>query len=319
MKISKEFIKPDSGKPASVALGLFDGVHIGHREVLGKALENGAYSPCVFTYTISDSVPQNKKDYVALTLDDQKCGILEKMGFELTVMPDFSSFKDLEPEEFVEKMLIEQMGAKELSCGYDFTFGKQGKGTTEQLKKIAQKHGVKVNIVSPIRMEGEAVSSTRIRKAILQGEMDKASKMLGRRFSICLKVEHGNQIGRLMDFPTINQIFPPHHIVPRYGVYSTVVNIDGKLYGGVTNVGVKPTVGADSPLAETYIMDFCGDLYGRTVEVFFFRFIRPEQKFPNIDALKTQMEKDKAEVTQDVAENMEQLLFDRFILQKTEV
>ena len=107
--------------------------------------------------------------------------------------------------------------------------------------------------------------------------------------------------------------------MPKYGVYSTIVNIDGKLYGGVTNVGVKPTVGADSPLAETYIMDFCGDLYGRTVEVFFFRFIRPEQKFPNIDALKHQMEKDKAEVTQDVAENIEQLLFDRLSLQKTEV
>ncbi len=309
MKITKEFTKPDSAKPASVALGLFDGVHIGHREVLGKALENRALTPCVFTYTISDFVPKNKKNYVALTPDEQKCNILERMGFELIVMPDFDTFKNLEPEEFVEKMLIEKMGAKELTCGYDFTFGNMGKGNTEQLCQIAQKHGVKVNVLNPITMDGEPVSSTRIREAILQGKMDQASRMLGRRFSIRLKVEYGNQIGRMMDFPTINQVFPRHHIVPKYGVYSTVVNIDGKLYGGVTNVGVKPTVGSDGPLAETYIMDFSGDLYGKIVEVYFFRFVRPETKFSSIEQLKQQIANDKDDVMQDIAENIEQMVF----------
>ena len=130
-------------------------------------------------------------------------------------------------------------------------------------------------MVEPVTLDGEPVSSTRIRQAILEGKMDEASRMLGRRFCLRLKVEHGNCIGRLLDFPTINQSFPQHHIVPRYGVYSTVVNVAGKLYGGVTNVGVKPTVGSDRPLSETYILDYSGDLYGQTVEVYFFRFVRP--------------------------------------------
>lgn len=309
LKVVKDFMRPESGKPASVALGLFDGIHIGHREVLGKALENSELAPCVFTYTISNSIPQIKKNYMSLTPDEQKCAILERMGFELVVMPDFERFKDMEPEEFVEKMLIEKMGAKELSCGYDFTFGKKGAGTTQQLREIAQKHGVKLNVCDPINLDGEPVSSTRIRQAILEGEMDQASRMLGRRFCIRLKVEHGNQIGRLMDFPTINQVFPRYHIVPKYGVYSTVVNIDGKLYGGVTNVGVKPTVGSDGPLAETYIMDFSGDLYGKIVEVYFFRFVRPEQKFSSIDQLKAQIAADKDNVMKDIASNIEQMVF----------
>ena len=137
MKVTKEFIRPDSGKPASVALGLFDGIHIGHTKVLQQALKNRELAPCVFTYTISSFVPQIKKNYLALMPDEQKCAILERMGFEQVVMPDFSSFKDMEPEEFVEKMLIQGMGAKELSCGYDFTFGKVGAGTTETLFRVA--------------------------------------------------------------------------------------------------------------------------------------------------------------------------------------
>lgn len=155
LKVVKDFMRPESGKPASVALGLFDGIHIGHREVLGKALENSELAPCVFTYTISNSIPQIKKNYMSLTPDEQKCAILERMGFELVVMPDFERFKDMEPEEFVEKMLIEKMGAKELSCGYDFTFGKKGAGTTQQLREIAQKHGVKLNVCDPINLDGE--------------------------------------------------------------------------------------------------------------------------------------------------------------------
>ena len=144
--------------------------------------------------------------------------------------------------------------------------------------------------------------------------MDQASRMLGRRFCICLKVEHGNQIGRLMDFPTINQVFPRYHIVPKSGVSAAdpaqmALTVDGKLYGGVTNVGVKPTVGSDGPLAETYIMDFSGDLYGKIVEVYFFRFVRPEQKFSSIDQLKAQIAADKDNVMKDIASNIEQMVF----------
>ena len=240
MKVTKEFIRPDSGKPASVALGLFDGIHIGHTKVLQQALKNRELAPCVFTYTISSFVPQIKKNYLALMPDEQKCAILERMGFEQVVMPDFSSFKDMEPEEFVEKMLIQGMGAKELSCGYDFTFGKGGAGTTETLCRVAERHGVKVNVVEPVTLDGEPVSSTRIRQAILEGKMGRGQPHAGP--PLLPAAEGGARataLGRLLDFPTINQSFPQHHIVPRYGVYSTVVNVAGKLYGGVTNVGLS--------------------------------------------------------------------------------
>src|SRR5699024_3519581 len=181
--------------------------------------------------------------------NEQKCAILERMGVEQVVMPDFCSFKDMEPEEFVEKMLIQGMGAKELSCGYDFTFGKGGAGTTVTLCRVAERHGVKVNVVEPVTLDGEPVSSTRIRQAIQEGKMDEASRMLSSRFCLRLKGETGKCTGRLLYFPTINQSSPQHHTVPRYGVYSTVINVAGKLYGGVTNVGVKPTVGSDRPLS----------------------------------------------------------------------
>ena len=286
MKVVRDFVRPPSGKGASVALGLFDGLHIGHRQVLEAALHSGELAPCVFTYTISSQIPQNKKNYSTLMPDEQKCALLEQMGFEMVVMPEFDSFKDVEPREFVERMLIEGMGARELSCGYDFTFGKKGAGDTRLLSQVAAEHGVGLNIIQPVLLDGKPVSSTRIRQ----------------------KVEHGNQIGRMLDFPTINQVFPRFHIVPRYGVYSTIVNIDGKLYGGVTNVGVKPTVGSDGPLAETYILDFSGDLYGKTVEVYFFRFVRPERRFESIDRLREQIAADKCSVQEEVAQNIEQML-----------
>lgn len=306
-QVSREFIKPQSGKPASVALGLFDGIHVGHQEVLSQALKNEEYTPCVFTYTISDVLPQNKQTYRRLMSDHYKCELLKRMGFELVVMPDFSDFKDMEPRVFVEKMLIEGMGARELSCGYDFTFGKKGEGDIALLREITQKHGVKLNVVSPIQKEGSPVSSTRIRAAVLDGHMDEAAELLGRHFSICMEVQHGNQIGRTLNFPTINQVFPNRHIVPRYGVYSTIVKIGDQLYGGVTNVGVKPTIGTDNPLAETYILNYSGDLYGQEVEVFFFDFLRSERKFSNVILLKEQIARDKEKILQTVEQNILQI------------
>lgn len=221
LKVVKDFVRPPSGKGASVALGLFDGLHIGHRQVLEAALHSGELAPCVFTYTISSQIPQNKKNYSTLMPDEQKCALLEQMGFEMVVMPEFDSFKDVEPREFVERMLIEGMGARELSCGYDFTFGRRERGTPVCCPRWQRS------------MEWDSTSSSRccstasrsalpasVRQSSTAGWM-MPSRMLGRRFCIRLKVEHGNQIGRMLDFPTINQVFPRFHIVPRYGVILT--------------------------------------------------------------------------------------------------
>lgn len=305
MKIFRQFedISPDSN--TSVALGLFDGVHRGHQAVLNRTLlSNPSLEPCVFTYTIEKEIPYIKSDFSILTTNEYKFHLFDEMGFAYVVAPEFSKFKDLTPKQFVEDKLIGCLHAKEITCGSDFTFGSHASGGVDDLISLAAPFGVKVNIEPPVLLDGERISSTIIRKEILSGNMENTSLLLGRRFSIHFKVEHGNQIGRLIQFPTINQIFPNKHIVPKYGVYATTVVVDGQIFGGVTNVGVKPTVGSDYPLAETFIIDFSGNLYGLKVEVFFFDFIRPETKFPSIDELKTQIAIDTAAVKKMTENNI---------------
>ncbi len=280
--------------PASVALGLFDGLHIGHQAVLRQALDGAGEGllPMVFTYRITGQIPQIKKNYFSLMTEEHKWELLQKMGFEQVLCPDFMQFCGLSPEEFVEDVLIGRMNARRICCGRDFTFGKDARGNVEMLRRLAGAHGVQVVVVDPVMEEGRPVSSTRIREEILAGRMDCAARMLGRRFCIDFIVSHGNEIGRQIHFPTINQSFPPHHIVPKYGVYATLVEVGRKIYGGVTNVGVKPTVGSPYPLSETYILDFEGDLYGQCIRVLFYDFIRPEVRFGSIEELKAQIAED---------------------------
>lgn len=309
MKISHQFedVRPD--RDTSVALGLFDGVHRGHQAVLRRTLQSSpTLAPCVFTYKIAQEIPRIKNNFCCLTTDETKFHLFEQMGFEYVVSPEFSQFKTLSPKEFVEEKLIGCLHAKEITCGSDFSFGAKAAGKVEDLIALAKPFGVRVNVEEPVILQGGRVSSTHIRKEILAGEMQDAAELLGRRFSIHFVVSHGNEIGRLIQFPTINQVFPANHIVPRYGVYATVVDINGKYYGGVTNVGVKPTVGSDFPLAETYIMDFSGNLYGQQLSVYFFDFIRPETKFGSIDELKKQIALDTNAVRKLTPNNIRELL-----------
>ena len=147
-----------------------------------------------------------------------------------------------------------------------------------------------MHVVPTVEYKGERVSATRIRKAIENGEMEDVTVMLGRPFGFCFEVVHGNHIGHTIGTPTINQNFPPRFVLPRFGVYASAVYVDGKTYCGVTNVGVKPTVGSDHALSETWMPDFTGgDLYGRTLRLELLSFVRDEKKFPDLDALKAEI------------------------------
>ena len=215
--------------------------------------------------------------------------ILESWGVEYVIMPDFAQVAEWPAESFAN-LLRFGLNAKRIACGADFRFGKFAAGDTEWLKKLCEAHGGEMHVVPTVEYKGERVSATRIRKAIENGEMEDVTAMLGRPFGFCFEVVHGNHIGHTIGTPTINQNFPPRFVLPRFGVYASAVYVDGKTYCGVTNVGVKPTVGSDHALSETWMPDFTGgDLYGRTLRLELLSFVRDEKKFPDLDALKAEI------------------------------
>lgn len=289
---SLEEVRPTEER--SVALGLFDGVHCGHQAVIRQALscmEQGL-RPAVFTYRIQHILPERKDDFQWISSEEERVRLLEKMGVHDVIQPTFEAFRDMEPEEFVEDFLIHRMRAKVVCCGEDFRFGRHAAGTVDTLKTLCQTHGVELRLVPPVILDGERISSTRIRSCIRQGDMPQAWRMLGRPYSLRFPVVSGNKIGRTLNFPTINQVYPDHFAIPRYGVYVSVTEVDGIRYPSVTNVGVKPTVGSERPLSETYIIGFSGSLYGTRVQVSLCHFVRPEMKFASIEELKNQIAKD---------------------------
>lgn len=273
------------------ALGLFDGVHLGHRAVLDrtlrKAQEKGA-QPAVFTFDTGSVT--SKGDLRALITDGDKLRRFGQMGFEYVYSADFSGLKDMTAEQFADEILADKLGAVCAVCGRDFRFGKGGAADSCDLARICAERGIEVCTVEQLKIGGEAVSSTRIRGLVERGEIAKANELLGYRYGYTLAVEHGYQRGRTWDFPTINQTIPEGLVLPRFGVYCSKVLIDGKWYAGVTNIGVKPTVKVKTaPLAETFIIDYDGDLYDKTIEIRLYEFVRPERTFPSFDELKAEI------------------------------
>ncbi len=278
----------------AVALGLFDGVHRGHQSVIQEVFVDSAKGlrPAVFTYRIQHQIPERKNDFQWINSEEDRVRMLDSLGVQDVVQPAFEDFRDILPEDFVEGFLIGSMRAKVIACGNDFRFGKKAAGNVELLKKICDSYGVEVRVVTPVELDGDRISSTRIRGYIHQGNMALAWRMLGRPYSLRFPVVSGNKIGRTLNFPTINQIYPDHFAIPRFGVYVSVSEVDGNRYPSITNVGVKPTVGTDRPLAETYILGFSGNLYGTRVRVNLCHFIRPERKFNSLDDLRAQIARD---------------------------
>lgn len=275
------------GRKTAVALGAFDGLHIGHRAVIRKAVESG-YLPVVFTFR------DNPAERLAgrcsyLTTVAERLRILESWGVEAVVMPDFADVAAWDPERFLD-MLCDDLNAAVLSCGADFCFGKNAAGNADTLRAFCAQTGAVLHIAETVRYGGEVVSATRIRGAIGRGDMQEAAAMLGRPFGFEFEVVHGNHLGRTIGIPTINQEFPPQFILPRFGVYASAVYVDDAVYCGVTNVGVKPTVGSDYALSETWMPDFSGDLYGKTLRLELLGFIRDERKFEDLEALRAEIQ-----------------------------
>lgn len=281
--------------PSAVALGLFDGVHLGHRRVLELVLaqKSNGMRPSVFTFaTESVGVKHNAAlDYLYPT--EQKCAMLRECGMEHISHHPFAEICDMEGEEFVREILVQRFAAGFVCCGEDFRFGRHAAWDTQDLRRFGAQYGFSVQTAKPVCVDGEIVSSSRIRSLLQSGEVSDAERLLGAPYSIELEVVHGAQLGRTIGFPTMNQVFADGQLVPRFGVYASRTVIDGVSYPSVTNVGRKPTVQYDGrPLAETYVIGAKGDFYGRTIPVALLDFIRPEQKFDSLEALTAQLHKD---------------------------
>ena len=274
-------------KNSSVSLGKFDGIHVGHRFLLQEVAHQRHLVPTAFTFEsrkgISKIYTQKEKDYVL-----QALGIRREIIF-----PFNDKIKKMSPEDFVKHILVEKMDVKHICVGTDFHFGKNREGDIHLLKRLQKEYGYTLTAVPKLTDENGVISSTRIRSLMDSGKISEVNRLLGAPYFIMGRVGHGNELGRKMNMPTANlRVEKDKKLLP-FGVYATKVRIQGKEYKSVTNIGKKPTVGEYAAGVETYIMDFCENIYGENIQVFFYEFIRPEKKFNSMEELQRQLEKDK--------------------------
>ncbi|MEF2918993.1 MAG: riboflavin biosynthesis protein RibF [Acutalibacteraceae bacterium] len=277
-------------QPTAVALGHFDGVHKGHQLVISNAVkcQKQGLSPVVITFQQNPACVVSKKKIPYLMENHIKNEYIGKLGVEYLFNLDFNSVINITAEEFVREILHKQLNAKRVYCGFNYHFGNGGTANSETLRELCWEYGIEVVALPPSMYNDETISSTRIRHYLKQGRITDVTKMLGREFTYRLPVCKGNQLGRQMGTPTFNQPIPENLILPRYGAYVTAVNLeDGRKVCGVTNIGIKPTVGSEGPLAETWVPNIdCGNLYGKVLEIELLDFIRGETKFNSIFELK---------------------------------
>ena len=290
MLVTQDLTTPRKA-PSSVALGFFDGVHAGHRAVIGAAVETArreGLTPRVFTFRpegTDASRPVSKSGLTLLQREEQKEAVLEELGVEEVICPPFETFRSMTPEQFVQGFLGETLHARVLVCGFNYHFGRGGQAGVEELRALCAPLGIQVEALPPVLWQGEVVSSTRIRQCIREGQIEEAAAMLCAPFTLAAEVVHGKGLARTLSWPTINQLFPPDFTIPRRGVYWSQVEIGGRRWNGITNVGIKPTLHETKLTMETYILDYKGDLYGQELSVALLRFLRPESQFASVQAL----------------------------------
>ena len=282
-----------------LALGFFDGVHIGHGALLHRtrliADRLGVTAAALTFDTHPDLLVYGHHIPLLGTMADRellmrRCWQIDEVSF----LHFDRAMMELPWESFVDDILIGQYHAVHLVCGHDFSFGARGAGTPERLKEKCRSRGIGCDIIQPVTLDGQLISSTFIRGLLEKGETLEAARYLGHPHLITGVVERGQGLGHTIGIPTANLSFPPEILVPAYGVYAARVLADGKTYSAVVNIGLHPTVGAlEKPVVEACLLDFSGDLYGKRLEVSLFHRLRPEQKFSSVPDLQAQIAKDK--------------------------
>ncbi|MDC0832436.1 bifunctional riboflavin kinase/FAD synthetase [Geitlerinema sp. CS-897] len=327
-------------KPAKVALGNFDGVHLGHQQVIREVLHDttpdadvSLRDPRGANLDRPRSVDLNSKDSkvrgggrtyttvvtfnphpqeffsgrkrLLLTPVREKVDYLKTLGVDQVVLLPFDrELVNLTPEAFVEKILVRHLEAKHVSVGENFRFGRNRSGSVVDLQDLAAAYGIRTSIVGLCCLEDDRISSSIVRHALELGNLAQANRLLGRPYRLIGTVVKGQQLGRQLGFPTANLQLPPDKFLPRWGVYSTWVEIDNceTVVPGVANFGCRPTVAGDRPTVEVHLLDWQGDLYDRTVTLHLTGFLRPEHKFDSIDSLKTQIQQDCESAREQLAQ-----------------
>lgn len=291
---------PQPMRGGAVALGNFDGVHRGHQVVIGAAIAAAraagrpamvaTFDPHPSLFFRPDTPP------FALTTTAQKLYLLKELGVDVAVVIPFNAaLAGLSAEAFAQVWLWDRLGVSHVVTGQDFTFGKGRSGSAETLKTLGHTLGFTTEAITPVTANADTISSTRIREALVAGDMSEAARLLSRPFTIRATVVHGEKLGRTIGIPTANQLLGGYQR-PRYGVYAVRVALpDGTMANGVANLGVRPMFDPPRELLETWVLDWSGDLYSAELDVQLVAWLRPELKLDGLDALQAQIAKDAAE------------------------
>ena len=285
----------------AIALGFFDGVHVGHGELLNmakqRAAEIGAV-PSVLSFDVHPDTLVFNTDVPLITDTKGREEIIKRcFGIEDVVFIHFSKYVMQMPwDEFLDS-IIQELDVEWIVCGHDFTFGKMGQGNATLLQQYCKEHGIGADVIPEVRIDGVTVSSTYIRTLISDGDIERANLFLGHPHCLSDTVHSGYHLGQKLDAPTINMFFPEGVIVPKHGVYATkAVLSDNKEYIAVTNIGVRPTVSNEGKVSvETHLLDFEGNLYNSPARIDFYNFIREEKKFDSLSKLSDQIKLDTLE------------------------
>ncbi len=300
MKVYRDWQHIEPHQPTSLTVGSFDGIHLGHQQLISRLLELASQHDLVSTVVTFEPHPKKvlgKGEVHLLTDLQEKLDLLRALNVEQTlVIPFTREFAAMDYRQFVRDILVERLNVREMVIGHDHHFGRNREGTFECLVQLGKDWGFSVHQVGPFRVEGEVVSSSAIRQLILEGNVEKAAQFLGRYYALKGVVEKGDGRGQQIGFPTANIRFTqPDKLLPPPGVYAVDAAVQGKRYRGMMNIGVRPTFNNNDILtSEVHLFNFSGLIYDEAIEVFFKKYIRKEKKFSGIEELKKQLEQDKA-------------------------
>ena len=288
-----------------IALGFFDGVHKGHGALLrtvAQVADRLGAKPCAFTFDRSPTAAITGQAVPLLSSVEDRVWLMRRYyGIEEVIVAPFDGMQKMDWQDFVSEYLQKELGAVHVVAGHDFHFGYMGKVNPQRLQEKCRELGMGCDIIQKVEQDGITISSTYIRTLIAQGEVERADQFLGHPHTLTNRVAHGKKIGTTtLGFPTVNLLIPQGVIVPAFGVYATRVWFDGQCRCAVTNVGVRPTVEDNDGhvTVEGFILDFDGDLYGHEIRMEFYKYLRPEQCFPSMDALAAEIRRN-AQQTRD--------------------
>jgi len=299
MKIFNNIQSYSPEKESILTIGTFDGVHIGHNKILTKLVEeskkNNLSSLIMTFFPHPRMVLQKSQEIKMIDTIDEKIHLFEKTGVDnLIIQPFDENFSKIRAKEFVEEILVKKLKIKHIIIGYDHRFGKDREASVEDLKKFGLNYMFTVEEIAAQEIHSIAISSTKIRNAILKGEIKKCNEYLGRNFMLTGEVVHGDGLGKKINFPTANIEIPEtYKIIPKNGVYLVKAIINSEIYFGMMNIGVRPTIGGKNKSLEIHFFNFKDNIYNKTISVEIICKIRDEEEFSSIDELKIQLKKDE--------------------------